>query len=139
MENKDVYKSISNISDYIGYVYPSIFYIECKSHEGNTFPLVKLTQYDKLIQKVGIKGVRVGMVLWMIEQDKVIYVPIKTIQKMKEDGKKSVHIIKDLYPDSPYRIIEIPSVKKRVFLDSDYTVLTQLEEGDWLKWLDLRK
>lgn len=29
---------ISNISDYIGYAYPHIFYLECKSIQGNTFP-----------------------------------------------------------------------------------------------------
>ena len=29
-----------------------------------------------------------------------------------------------------YRIIEIPSKKKRVFMDSDYSVLMKLEEGD---------
>lgn len=37
------YKSVSNISDFIAYVFPNIFYVECKSHEGNTFPFVKLT------------------------------------------------------------------------------------------------
>ena len=37
------YKSVSNISDFIAYRYPFCFYIECKSHEGNTFPFAKLT------------------------------------------------------------------------------------------------
>jgi len=57
------FKSISNISDFIGYCYPNVFYLECKSHLGNTFPLANLTQYEKLTCKVGIKGVRAGMVL----------------------------------------------------------------------------
>ena len=50
------YKSISQISDFIGYIYPNIFYLECKTHKGNTFPLANLTQYEKLLPKVGIKG-----------------------------------------------------------------------------------
>ena len=65
------YKTISNISDFIGYVYPNILYLECKSHQGNTFPLINLTQYEKLKSKVGIKGVRAGVILWFIDHDRV--------------------------------------------------------------------
>ncbi len=54
---------LRNICDYIGYIYPNIYYIECKSILGNTFPLANLKQYDKLIKKIGIKGVIVGVVL----------------------------------------------------------------------------
>lgn len=57
------YKSISNISDFIVYKYPNIFYIEVKSHKGNTFPLQCLTQYEKLTFKCGIPGVRAGVIL----------------------------------------------------------------------------
>ena len=111
------YKTISNIADFIAYNYPNIFYFECKSHLGNTFPLTNLTQYDKLKEKVGIKGVRVGVVLWFIDHDAVCYVPLKSITQMKEDGKKSINI--KMLSDNSYRIIKIPSEKKRVFLDSD--------------------
>ena len=122
------YKTISNISDFIGYNEPNIFYLECKSHLGNTFPLANLTQYDKLKEKVGIPGVRAGVVLWFIDHDRVCYVPISTITKMKEDDRKSVNI---KYLDShEYNIIEIPSVKKRVFMDSDYRCLADLKEGE---------
>lgn len=64
----------------------------------------------------------------MIDHSLVVYLPIKTIEKMKQDGKKSFNV-KDL-ENSIYRIIVIPSKKKRVFLDSDYTILKTLEEGD---------
>lgn len=121
-------KGISNISDFIAYASPLHFYIECKSIKGNTFPLVNLKQYKKLIEKEPVKGVRRGVVIWFYEKDKVIYVPITTIQKMKEDGKKSVNIRTDL---DKYRIIEIPSKKKRTFMDSDYSILIQeLKEGE---------
>lgn len=121
------YKSIKQVSDFIGYVYPNIFYIECKSHKGASLPMSNITQYDNLKKKVGIPGVRSGVVLWLYEKDKVFYIPTKTLVKMKEeDGEKSVglrHIGK-------YRMIEIPSEKKRVFMDSDYSVLLCLEDGD---------
>lgn len=57
------YFGLRNICDFIGYVYPTIFYFECKSINGNTFPLSNLKQYDKLITKKGIKGVKAGVVL----------------------------------------------------------------------------
>lgn len=95
---------------------------------GNTFPLVNLTQYDKLKEKVGIPGVRTGVIIWFQEHNIVWYVPIATITQMKADGKKSVNVKKDL--EAGYRIFNIPSQKKRVFLDSDYSVLLNLEDGD---------
>lgn len=122
------FNGIRNICDFIGYKYPNIFYLECKSSQDNTWNFSAYSQYEKQLTKVGIYGVRVGVVLWMIKHDVVVYLPTKTIQKMKLDNKKSFNI-KELYNDK-YRIIKIPSVKKRVFMDSDYSVLFDLEEGD---------
>lgn len=56
-------RGVSNICDFIGYVYPTVYYLECKSIKGNTFPLTNLKQYNKLSKKVGIKGVRAGVIL----------------------------------------------------------------------------
>lgn len=122
------YKTISNIADFIGYVYPSIYYLEAKSCRGNTFPLSNLTQYAKLASKVGIHGVRVGVLLWMIDHDVCLYVPISTITKLKDDGKKSVNI--KMIKDDSYNIKVVPSIKKRVFLDCDYTILRDLKDGE---------
>lgn len=119
------YKNIKQISDYIGYCYPNIFYLECKSHKGASLPLCNITQYDNLIKKVGINGVRSGVILWLYEKDKIFYIPTKTLIKLKSDGEKSVglrHIDK-------YELFELPSTKKRVFMDTDYSLLTTLKEG----------
>ena len=112
------FKAISQVCDFIGYKQPNIFYLECKSHEGNTFPLNNLTQYNKLVTKVGIPGVRAGVIIWFIDHDRVIYVPINTITQLINDGKKSVNINK--IEAEGYRIINIPSIKKRVLLVRDY-------------------
>ena len=117
-----------NPCDFVCFSKPSLFLMECKSHEGNTFPLANLTQYERLVSYSGIPGVRVGVLIWFIDHDKVVYVPAKTIKKMKEDEKKSVNI-KTIGKDG-YRFFEIPSVKKRVFMDSDYSILETLEDGD---------
>lgn len=120
------YLSINNICDFIGYCYPNIFYLEIKSHKGNTFPFDCLPQYDKLTTKVGIKGVRAGVIIWFRDHDKVIYAPISTITKMKQEGKKSINITKDL---NNYNILEIPGKKKRVFIECDYRCLCSLKDG----------
>lgn len=123
------YYGISNISDFIAYKKPYIFYLEVKTIHGNTFPLRNLTQFDKLIGKVGIDGVRAGVIIWFYEhENKIIYVPISTIDKMKEDGKKSVNI-RTIDKDG-YRYIQIPSKKLRVFYESDYSILMETQEGE---------
>lgn len=122
------YLSISNISDFIAYNYPNIFYIETKSHKGNTFPLSNLTQYDKLALKIGIKGVRSGVVIWFIDHDTICYIPISVIKQMKEDGKKSVNI--KMLDSKEYNIIKIPTIKKRTYLIGDYSCLLNLKDGE---------
>lgn len=122
------YKSISNISDFIVYMYPNIYYTEAKSTRGNTFPLDRLTQYDKLITKVGITGVRSGVILWFIDHKKVLYVPVATFKQLKDDGKKSVNI--KMLDDNTYKVYLIPSITKRTFPTCDYTYLKHLQEGE---------
>ena len=121
------YYSISNVCDFIGYSYPNIFYFECKTHKGASLPFDNITQYDKLKDKIGISGVRCGVVLWLYEKDVVYYIPISTVMKMKEDGKKSVGI---KAVEEGYNIKEIPSIKKRIFMDSDYSCLMNLKNGE---------
>ena len=121
------YKSIKQISDFIGYVKPNIFYLECKTHKGASIPFDNITQYDDLKSKVGIPGVRAGVILWLYQKDIVMYIPISTITQMKKDKWKSVGIkaIKE-----GYNIKIIPSVKKIVFMDSDYSCLMDLKDGE---------
>lgn len=121
------FKAIANVSDFITYNYPNIFFIECKTHKGASIPFDAIPQYDKLKKMVGKKGVRSGVILFLYEKDRVFYIPASTITQLKAEGKKSVGIKAF---ESGYNIIEIPSKKLRVFMDSDYTVLMDLKEGD---------
>ena len=124
-DNTSGYLSISNVSDYICYKYPNIFFIECKSHKGSSIPFSAITQYDKLIKFSNIFGVRSGVVLWLYEKDIVLYIPVIVIKQLKDIGEKSVGI---RHLDE-YDIIKIPSEKLRVFMKSDYSVLLSLKEG----------
>ena len=121
------YKTTSkNLCDFIGFNLNTLYLIECKSCRGASIPMGNITQYDKLKEKIGIKGVRVGVVLWLVDKDKVLYIPMSTIKQLKENGEKSIGI-RHL---TEYNIKEIPSVKKRVFMDSDYSILLNLKDGE---------
>lgn len=124
-DNTSGYLSISNVSDYICYKYPNIFFIECKSHKGSSIPFTAINQYDKLLSFSNIKGIRAGVVLWLYEKDIVLYIPAIVIKQLKDIGEKSVGI---RHLDE-YDIIKIPSEKLRVFMKSDYSVLLSLKEG----------
>lgn len=124
-------KGIVNVSDFIAYKYPIIVYAEAKSHHGNTWPLYvqdkytkkqkPFNQYNKLLEKKGIKGVRAGVILWFEDHDKVLWIPISEIEKMFNEGERSVNI--KMLDDNKYAIVELPSIKKRVFMDTDYSQL----------------
>lgn len=122
-------KGQTGICDFIAYKFPKIFFIEAKTILGNTFPLTNFTQFDKLMSIPNIQGVHRGVMLWFQTHDTVVYVPLTTFMKLKQDNKKSFNI---KYVDSKeYECLVIPSVKKRVFLDSDYSVLLELPDQGW--------
>lgn len=121
-------KNSNNICDFICYNNHMLWLVECKAHKGASIPFDNITQYEKMFEYAGTEGIRAGIVLYLYEKDKVLYIPISTITKMKEDGKKSVGLkaVKE-----GYRIIEVPSVKLRVFLETDYThLVNELKEGE---------
>lgn len=111
----------ANPCDFICFNSPLLYLIEVKTVQHNTFPFSNLTQYESLLTYTPIKNCIVGVVIWYVIWDKVIFVPVTTIKKLKEAGKKSINITKDL--DKFPEIIEIPSEKKRVFMKSNYSVL----------------
>ena len=98
-----------------------LFLIECKEHKGASIPFTAIPQYDRLLEYQGLPSVRAGVVLWLSDKDRVFWISIEEMEKMVKDGKKSIGL--KMFEDKSYNIIEIPSVKKRVYLDSDYTVL----------------
>ena len=123
------YKTTSqNLCDFIGYAMGNLYLLECKEHKGASFPFSNLSQYDRMKEKVGISGVRVGVIVWLSEKDRVFYVPISTITQMMKDGKKSVGI--KALEEKLYNIVEIPSIKKRTFMDSDLSILLNLKDGE---------
>ena len=121
-----MYHGSSNPCDFIGYVDGKLFLLELKSHGGASIPFSVLTQYDKLVSYLGIPGIRLGVVGWLYDKSICFYVPIQVVKVLKERGEKSVgirHLAKE-------NIVVIPSKKKRIFLDSDYSILKELKDGE---------
>ena len=127
------YKYSNNLSDFIAFNKGDqsslLFLLEAKSHEGNTFPWSAFSQYDKLLAYAGTPGIRAGVVLWMIQYDVVVYLPVIFIKYLKDNDYKSfnVKMLKDENLNKMFLIL--PSTKKRVFLDTDYSSLMLLPEG----------
>lgn len=120
------YGSSRNPCDYIAYVSGKLFLIEVKTHLGNTFPFSSLRQYDDLKQYAPLKGVYPGVVLWMQDHDKVMYFPVDTITNMMKDECKSINVRKL----DGYRYLDLPSTKKRVFMNTDYRDIIDFIEED---------
>lgn len=122
------YGTSSNICDFIFYRQPNIYFIECKTHRGNTFPLSAFRQYSKMVECVGKQGVRCGVILWMYEHDKIFYIPVSTFTKLINDNKKSFNI---KYEGSDiYKSYVIPSEIKRTYRVCDFSLLLDLQEGE---------
>ena len=113
------YMGSSNVSDFICYKKPNIYLIECKAHAGNTFPFSAFRQYEGLTQYANIPGVKAGVILWLYDHDKVIWIPIQTFMKLKAEDKKSFNI-KML---DEYECLDLPSKKLRTFMNTDYSAL----------------
>lgn len=110
-----------NPSDWIMFNGKHLFFIECKSHKGSSIPFAAMPQYERLLAYKNLKNVCAGFVIWFLEKDLVIYVPIQTAEQIVKDGEKSI----GLRMLDKYDIVKIPSVKKRVFMESNYRILEE--------------
>lgn len=118
--------SSANPCDFICYSYPNMYLLELKSHKGNTFPLSAFRQYEKLASYDYNEGIKVGVILWLYDHDKVIYIPISTFVQLVEENKKSFNI--KYLETKEYECYELPSEKLRTFMSTDYSFLVKLAE-----------
>jgi len=116
-----------NPCDFLCFPGEVLFMIECKSHDGASIPFAAIPQYERLLEYGHMKNVCPGIVIWFKEKDKVIWVHIDVAEKIYTDGNKSIQL--KMLTDNKYDIKELPSVKKRVYLDTDYTYLADLYKG----------
>ena len=124
------YAGIRNICDYIVYKEPNEYYIECKSCYRNTLNYSNITenQWSGLLEKSKIPGVISGVIIWFIDHDKTIFVPIQKLEYDKKRGLKSVNITHEDTFDTG--VIEITGKKKRILFDYDMTSFFNFTGGD---------
>ena len=106
------YSGVANICDLIVYHFPYQYFIECKSHYGNTLPLTCITQnqLQGMYEMSKISGVHAGVIVWFIDKDITYYKDIRKIVALKELGVKSLR-----FDDED--VIPIVGQKKRIFFD----------------------
>ena len=119
------YKNSNNPCDFFCYVDSKLFLVECKATLEATLNFSKIPQYERLLPYKNIQGVNPGVLVWFENYDKIYWCPITEIEKIKTENKKSIKYI-DL-KNKVYNMIEIPSIKKRVFMESDYSNLIKKE------------
>lgn len=115
----------SNICDFIVYRKPCEYYIECKSCYGNTLSInsnnpknkygaISNKQWEGLLEKSKIDGVRAGIIVWFIDHDVTYWVDIVDLECLKNSGLKSLNW-KQAH-ESGHRIC---GNKKIIFFDYD--------------------
>lgn len=127
------FSGINNICDFTLYSKPYFYYIECKSIHKNTLNFksdIRKNQWEGLLEKSKIKGVVAGILVWFIDLDITLFIPIQGLVRRKEKGFKSFNV-GDSYLGNccGYPIINLRGKKKRVFINYDME--------DFLKKLNL--
>mgnify|MGYP002624492615 CR=1 FL=1 len=95
--------------------------LECKETQEGTINFSKIPQLDRLKEYIGLEDVAQYIIVWYSKYDKIIACPASEALRMRDDGKKSISL--KMLEDKSYNIIDIPSTKLRVFMESDYTCL----------------
>ena len=112
------YKGIRNICDFIVYRIPYQFYVECKTVKGNTFPLGNITQnqWDGLLEKSKISGVKGIVLLWFSEHDTVVALSIEYLDGLRRSGYKSFNIKTTFEEPRGFKVIpcRVPRVKPKM-------------------------
>ena len=116
--------NISTPCDFIGFANGKLFLIECKSHNGASIPLTAIPQYSRLLAYKDFENIFPGIIVWFKDKDCVIWFPVATIEKEIAKGKKSINY--QIADDVESGAIKLPGIKKRVFIDTDYSPLLDL-------------
>jgi len=103
-----------------------LFLVETKEHHGASIPFTAIPQYERLLKYKDLPNVYPGVIIWFSEKDLVMWVSINDMEKMVLNGEKSIGI--RMLKNKLYNIIVLPSVKKRVYLEVDYTPLIPKED-----------
>jgi hypothetical protein len=122
----------SNPCDFMCYPGNCVLMVECKAHAKASIPFSAIPQYERLLDYKGLYKTFPGVVVWFYEKDIVIWVSIEEMEKMVNDGEKSIGL-RMVDKKKPYKksyiIHELPSKKLRTFMETDYNYLVEVLNG----------
>ena len=122
----------TNPCDFMCYPGNCVLMVECKAHAKASIPFSAIPQYERLLDYKGKYKTFPGVVVWFYEKDTVIWVSIEEMEKMVNDGEKSIglRMIDEKKPyKKSYNIITLPSKKLRTFMETDYNYLVEVLNG----------
>lgn len=110
-------KTIEQPSDFICYRYPNEIYVECKSTHDTSFSYFTQPQYERLIKKSKISGVKAGMLVWFVKKKRIFWMDIDWMQAhYKTRGVKSVSIsvLERFLAEGIYGVYEVKHITPRI-------------------------
>lgn len=126
------YLNINTYCDFICFDGEKMYMLDCKAHGGQSFPFSSFPQLERLDGLKKIPNLVTGIILWLYERDRVMFVPTQTIKKLIKNNIKSFN--PDKVEKEKYYYLNIPSVKLRTFMNSDYSVLKNINNEDMKSW-----
>jgi hypothetical protein len=114
----------SNPCDFFCYLGNCVLMVECKAHKGASISFNDIPQYERQLKYKDKYKTFPGVLVWFYEKDIVIWVSIEEMEKMVNDGEKSIglRMLKDDYKKK-YHIINVPATKLRIFMEADLNFL----------------
>ena len=88
-------KGSTNVCDYDAYIYPHMYYLECKECASSLFNMLQnISEYQwiRMLQKDTFPGVRAGYVIWMSGANRAFWVSPLTLNLYYSAGEKSVSV-----------------------------------------------
>lgn len=101
-----------NPCDFLIYHKPKLYALECKATNKPSLPFANISEYQwtELLKMSHIPGVVAGVLCWYVNYGRTVFIPIKFLETLKQNGAKSIR-----YDADDPHIIDIPGRKKRVF------------------------
>ncbi len=126
-------KAVKNISDYISYCFPYMYYIEAKTkkndHNKPVYYIKELRQLDDLKTKIGIFGTVAGILIWFYESNEIIYTTIDGVVAREKRGVPGIRP-SDVEIEE-FETFRVPFVTPREYPVMELTLLKEIANKKW--------
>ena len=123
----------SNPCDFLCYSGDCVLMLESKAHKGASISFNDIPQYERQLKYKGRHKTFTGVLVWFYEKDMIIWVSIEEMEKMVNDGEKSIglRMIDEKKPYKKlYNIVKVDAQKLRTFMEADLIKLVEVLNGE---------